>query len=144
MPRFKTKVRRWLSMGFTLIELLVVIAIIAVLVGLLLPAVQKVREAANRAKCANNIKQLSLALHNANDTWGRLPPMAGTYGGSFFAPLFWHLLPFIEQDNVWNAAAIPGSGQIFPTLNSLNPTGTPPYLRQVRIPTYQCPSDPSI
>jgi len=128
--------------GFTLIELLVVIAIIAVLVGLLLPAVQKVREAANRAKCSNNIKQMSLGLHNANDTWGRLPPMSGTYGGAFFAPLFWHLLPYIEQDNIWQAAAV--GGVIFPNWGSLNPTGTPQYLRQVRIPIYQCPSDPSI
>ena len=128
--------------GFTLIELLVVIAIIAVLVGLLLPAVQKVREAASRAKCSNNIKQISLALHNANDTWGRLPPMAGTYGGATYAPLFFHLLPFIEQDNLWNAAMI--QGVIWPTWNSLNPSGTPLYVRQVRITTYQCPSDPSI
>src|SRR5213595_3026760 len=87
--------------GFTLIELLVVIAIIAVLIGLLVPAVQKVREAAARAKCANNLKQITLGLHNCNDSMGRLPPQAGTFGGAYYGPLFYHLLPYIEQDNTW-------------------------------------------
>jgi prepilin-type N-terminal cleavage/methylation domain-containing protein len=126
------------SRGFTLIELLVVIAIIAILIGLLLPAVQKVREAAARMKCQNNLKQMSLGAHTCHESMGRFPPMAGDFGGAYYAPFFFHLLPFIEQQNVHSAAAV--GGYILPMWDTTDPS-TGGFLRATRIPTYQCPVD---
>jgi prepilin-type processing-associated H-X9-DG protein len=143
------------------VELLVVIAIIAILIGLLLPAVQKVREAAARTQCQNNIKQQVIAAHNCNNTLNRLPPQAGAnFAGAFYGPLYFHLLPYIEQDTIWNMAAYldynaqvgqpnpnPSStinvGFIWPTWDSVN-IGNYTFLRQSRIKSYQCPSDPSL
>jgi prepilin-type N-terminal cleavage/methylation domain-containing protein/prepilin-type processing-associated H-X9-DG protein len=121
-----------LRRGFTLIELLVVIAIIAVLIGLLLPAVQKVREAASRAKCQNNMKQLGIALHAYHDAMNGFPK-AGDTG----TQLSWHvyILPYIEQGPLYNQFNLSKGGKFTDTGRN-NPHGA------VRMIAYLCPSGP--
>jgi len=111
--------------GFTLIELLVVIAIIAILIGLLLPAVQKVREAAARMKCSNNLKQLAIGMHNHHDNAGVLP--WGRSKGAIDSPTWAVLiLPYIEQNNLWNQFRNPViNGTTYPLITrGTNPTVT--------------------
>jgi prepilin-type N-terminal cleavage/methylation domain-containing protein len=138
--------------GFTLIELLVVIAIIVVLIGLLLPAVQQVRESAARSKCGNNEHQLGVACaHYVNDNQSKLPPMYGQpAGATSFGNCFYFLLPYIEQDNLYGGGTSPGSR--LPG----NSAGVPPFfsypwgaeanpgpiLGNV-VKTFLCPSDSS-
>jgi prepilin-type N-terminal cleavage/methylation domain-containing protein/prepilin-type processing-associated H-X9-DG protein len=129
--------------GFTLIELLVVIAIIAILIGLLVPAVQRVREAAALTQCSNNLHQVGVAMHGANDQFKQLPPMAApsefvaiTFAGPYNGPVgfnvFDFLLPYIEQDALYQASSL----NVMTIIN-----GKPAY--DAVVSTYLCPMDPS-
>jgi len=124
--------RHHLRAGFTLIELLVVIAIIAVLIGLLVPAVQKVREAANRMKCSNNLKQIGLALMNFESTNGKFPPN-GNYPVGATASDSWsalsRILPYLEQ------------GALYQQVDFNQAANVQDAVTRQRIPMFVCPSE---
>src|SRR5579872_4762467 len=130
----KVQVRR---SAFTLIELLVVIAIIAILIGLLVPAVQKVRESASRSSCSNNLKQIALAVHSYHDATNYLPTSNGQYsaaspGWSWLAKI----LPYIEQQNLYAACGVPTAN-----LNGTNGGTAGAVASPVK--SYLCPADPA-
>jgi prepilin-type N-terminal cleavage/methylation domain-containing protein len=128
--------RKFLRRGFTLIELLVVIAIIAILIGLLLPAVQKVREAAARMQCTNNLKQIGIAMHSCHDANGSFPFEDGPGGLVATCPpsLFVQILPYVEQDNLYRQMSAQGGGGL------TNWIGNQGLADNTSIKTFLCPA----
>jgi prepilin-type N-terminal cleavage/methylation domain-containing protein len=141
--RFKVSKQKATIAGFTLIELLVVIAIIAILIALLLPAVQQARESASRTECSNNLHQLGIACHNCQDTYEKLPPCVGGFpaqlpAGADMSTVLFFLLPFVEQEAIFESAPLCPQNNADRWAEGNNKTTTMP------IKTYMCPSDPSI
>ena len=139
------------SAGFTLIELLVVIAIIAVLISLLLPAVQSAREAARRAQCVNNLKQVGIALHNYHDANGVFPIASQQFGNwdttcsywPYGHSLFTAILPYIEQSSIFNAANLSFVANADAPQNGVMPGRVQVTALQTQIQTFICPSETS-
>src|SRR5437899_1038230 len=127
--------------GFTLVELLVVLAIIGVLTALVVPAVQKVRAAAARAECANNLKQIGLASHQYHDTYRALPPgmrYQNSKDPMRMSSWLTQILPFVEQQQLWTLTLAAYKQTTNPLLN-------PPHTPMASIvPTYICPGDPRV
>jgi len=131
--------------GFTLIELLVVIAIIAILIGLLLPAVQKVRSAAARTQSQNNVKQIMLGNHSFHDTYGIVPPLSAIAvpgSGQPVSGYFW-ILPYIEQDNVYKLGIANGGAWPAPPPNTQADRAAGLAASAKKIKTFLSPRDPS-
>jgi prepilin-type N-terminal cleavage/methylation domain-containing protein len=125
-----------LHRGFTLLELLVVIGILAVLVALLVPAVQRVRDAAARTRCQNNLRQIGIALHSYHDANGSLPPGVRAFGADYpFMSWMTRILPYVEQEAVWKqAVAAYRMDSEF--------TDDPPHPLATVLALYGCPADP--
>jgi prepilin-type N-terminal cleavage/methylation domain-containing protein/prepilin-type processing-associated H-X9-DG protein len=134
--------RRWV--GFTLIELLVVIAIIAILIGLLVPAVQKVREAAARIQCQNNLRQMGIGIHDYASAQSNNLPAAYRSDSQGQGNFWFWLLPYVEQDNVYKLARNTAANG---SVNSYDPTvdaGDPNAPAGKTIKLFLCPTDPSV